>query len=156
MLDFQFGSFKPALLAGRRYTWTLLPAALGSLALILLLVVVVDYLRMLHQRRKLPPGPFPLPLIGNHLAIPKVKPWLAWEKWAAHYNDPLLTLWVGRKPTIIVNDAWSASDLLEKRDKLYSSRPRIIVMGDMLNQTETNQTCAVYGDHWRLHRRLTV
>ncbi|KAI1624415.1 cytochrome P450 [Exophiala viscosa] len=155
MPDFQLGSYKPALLASRRFSWTLLPPALGSLALILLLVVVVDYVRMLQQRRKLPPGPFPFPLIGNHLAIPKVKPWLAWEKWAAHYNDPLLTLWVGRKPTIIVNDAWSASDLLEKRDKLYSSRPHIIVMGDMLNQTETNQTCAVYGDHWRLHRRLT-
>lgn len=156
MLNFQFVPQKLALFTSSRSPWSLLGGALGSLVLVLFFVIGVDYIRMLQQRRKLPPGPFPLPLIGNHLAIPKEKPWIAWEKWAAEYNDPLLTLWVGRKPSIIVNDAWAASDLLDKRDKIYSSRPRIIVMGDMLNQTETNQTCTVYGDHWRLHRRLTV
>ena len=121
MLDFPLSSLKPPQLAGigRRSTWTLLrvPAAVGSLALIpLVLFIAADYLRMLRQRRNVPPGPFPLPLIGNHLSIPKLKPWVAWEQWADHYNDPLLTLWVDRKPTIVLNDAWSASDLLEKRD----------------------------------------
>ncbi|KAK5220222.1 hypothetical protein LTR47_011338 [Exophiala xenobiotica] len=30
----------------------------------------------------------------------------------------------------------------------------MIAMGDMINATENNQVCLVYGDRWRLHRRL--
>jgi hypothetical protein len=28
--------------------------------------------------------------------------------------------------------------------------------GDMIDGTENNQVCLVYGDRWRLHRRLMV
>lgn len=118
--------------------------------------VLVDYARMLVRRRKLPPGPFPWPLVGNHFQIPKERPWIDWEQWAKHYDNPLMTIWVGREPRIIVSDAWVASDLMEKRADIWSSRPRIIAMGDAINATHTNQTTLVYGDRWRLHRRLMV
>jgi hypothetical protein len=88
--------------------------------------------------------------------IPKVKPWIAFEEWSKHYNDPLLTIWLGRRPIIVANDAWSASELMEKRAPIYSSRPRITIMGDMFNWTVNNQVCQVYGDRWRSHRKLTV
>ncbi|KAK5546714.1 hypothetical protein LTR46_012037, partial [Exophiala xenobiotica] len=52
------------------------------------------------------------------------------------------------------NDAWTISDLLDKKANIYSSRPRMIAMGVMINATENNQVCLVYGDRWRLHRRL--
>jgi hypothetical protein len=136
--------------------WITLQGALAILSLLLLSFVTIDYIRVLRLRRKLPPGPFPLPLFGNFFQIPKLKPWIAFEQWAKHYNDPLTTVWIGRSPSIICNDAWVASDLMEKRASIYSSRPRIIVMGDMMNQTETNQVCQVYGDTWRVHRKLTV
>ena len=118
--------------------------------------VLVDYGRILLQRRKLPPGPFPWPLVGNHFQVPKPRPWIAWEKWALIHHAPMMTLWIGRYPRIIINDAWVASDLMEKRADIWSSRPRIIAMGDAINATHTNQTTLVYGDRWRLHRRLMV
>lgn len=121
-----------------------------------LALVLLDYIRMLRLRRRLPPGPFPLPIVGNHLAIPKVKPWIAFEAWSMHYKDPLLTIWLGRRPIIVANDAWSAAELMEKRPNIYSSRPHIVIMGDMFNWTMNNQVCQVYGDRWRSHRRLTV
>ncbi|KAL2402864.1 Cytochrome P450 monooxygenase [Exophiala dermatitidis] len=116
--------------------------------------ILVDYARVLRLRRKMPPGPFPLPLFGNFFTIPKVKPWIDFEKWAQYYNDPMITLWQGHNPTIMCNDSWTISELLDKRANIYSSRPHMIAMGDMLGATDSNQVCLVYGDKWRLHRRL--
>lgn len=126
------------------------------LLLLILLLVSVDYIGILWQRRKLPPGPFPWPIVGNHFQTSPIRPWIAWEKWAQHYNSPMFTLWIGRYPRIILNDAWVASDLLEKRSDIFSSRPRLIAMGDAINATHTNQTTMIYGDRWRLHRKLMV
>ncbi|KIY00149.1 uncharacterized protein Z520_03834 [Fonsecaea multimorphosa CBS 102226] len=116
--------------------------------------ILVDYVRVLRLRQKLPPGPFPLPLFGNFFQIPKVKPWIDFEKWSEYYKDPMITIWQGHRPTIMCNDIWTISDLLDKRANIYSSRPHMIAMGDMINATESNQVCLVYGDKWRLHRRL--
>lgn len=118
--------------------------------------VVVDYGRMLIRRRKLPPGPFPWPVFGNHFQLPKDRPWIDWEQWAKDYDAPLMTIWVGNEPRIIVSDAWAASDLMEKRADIWSSRPRLTAMGDAINMTTNNQTTLPYGDRWRLHRRLMV
>lgn len=118
--------------------------------------VIVDYARILRLRQKMPPGPFPLPLVGNFFSIPKIKPWIEWEKWAEYYDNPMVTIWNGHRPIIMCNDIWTISDLLDKRASIYSSRARMVVMGDCLNQTTANQVCQVYGDQWRLHRRLLV
>lgn len=120
-----------------------------------LLLVLVDYIHILVVRRTLPPGPFPFPLIGNHLQIPNVKPWLQFSEWSRQYSNPLITIWLGRNPTVVVNDAWSAAEIMEKRATIYSSRPRMVAMGDMTGGTDTNQVCLVYGDKWRAHRKLT-
>jgi hypothetical protein len=130
-------------------------ALLFTLALVLV-AVLFDYGRMLRLRQKLPPGPFPLPIVGNHFQTPSIRPWIEWEKWTEYYKSPMITLWIGRHPRIILNDAWTASDLLEKKSDIFSSRPHLIVMGDVINATKTNQTTLPYGDRWRIHRKLMV
>lgn len=140
-----------AILAGKLSTRLFFVAALIGVG-----ALVIDYSRVLIRRRKLPPGPFPWPFFGNHFQIPKERPWIEWEHWAKHYDSPLLTIWLGNEPRIIVSDAWTASDLMEKRADIWSSRPRLIAMGDAINATNTNQTTLPYGDRWRLHRRLMV
>jgi hypothetical protein len=130
--------------------------ALVVIAALALAILTIDYGRILLLRRKLPPGPFPFPIVGNHYQISKDRPWIQWAKWAEHYNNPLTTIWVGRKPRILVQDAWVASDLLEKRADIFSSRPRLVVLGDLIDSTTTNQTMLEYGDRWRIHRKLMV
>ena len=51
-----------------------------------------------------------------------------------------------------VEFAWLAN-LVEKKELTTLAR---IAMGDMINATDSNQVCLVYGDKWRHHRRLMV
>ena len=121
-----------------------------------LLWVTWDYIRVLRLRRLMPPGPFPLPIIGTVGRIPMAKPWITFERWAKEYASPLITIWTGTVPTIIVNDCWSASDLMDRRANIYSSRPHMVLVGDMFDESTTNQTSLVYGDQWRMHRKIMV
>src|ERR1700712_960719 len=104
---------------------TLIWAALIGVVAVPVPLVLADYVRVLRIRQKLPPGPFPFPLVGNFFQIPKHKPWIEFEKWSQHYDNPMFTIWQGHRPTIMCNDIWTISDLLDKRANIYSSRPHM-------------------------------
>lgn len=105
--------------------WTILTISLLLLFSLPILFILGDYIRVLYIRQRLPPGPFPLPLVGNFFQIPKVKPWVEFEKWSQYYDNPMFTIWQGHRPTIMCNDIWTISDMLDKRANIYSSRPRM-------------------------------
>jgi hypothetical protein len=107
--------------------YTVIRAVLVGVIAVPVLLVLVDYVRVLRIRQKLPPGPFPFPLVGNFFQIPKLKPWIEFEQWSKHYNNPMFTIWQGHRPTIMCNDIWTISDLLDKRANIYSSRPHMYV-----------------------------
>ncbi|KIW10511.1 hypothetical protein PV08_11475 [Exophiala spinifera] len=119
-----------------------------------LLAVVVDYVRMLRLRSKMPPGPMPWPIIGNTFSLPDVKPWFYFEELSKRYKTPVITYWIGRNPTVWINEATAASEILDKRAAIYSSRPRMVVFGE-LSMGQNNIVSMYYGDRWRLHRKLT-
>lgn len=55
-----------------------------------------SFLTMLYVYRKtrpsvaLPPGPPPLPVVGNTFQMPKEQPWLKYAEWAKQYGEPYL------------------------------------------------------------------
>lgn len=136
--------------------WQALSLVIALPLLSLIVFILVDYLRVLRLRKNLPPGPFPLPLFGNYFQVSKIKPWIDWEKMAKINKNPLLTIWSGHRPVIICNDAWTMSDLCERRAHLYSSRPWMPAMGDMTYSSSYAITALPYGDQWRAHRKLLV
>ena len=101
---------------------------------------------------RMPPGPRPLPFIGNKLDIPKKHPWVQFAKWGAEFG-PIFVLYIGRRPTIIVSDPEVAVDLLEKRSNKYSSRPRMVAMAEIYNDM-ASILVQPYSKDWLIRRKL--
>ncbi|KAK1510610.1 hypothetical protein CTAM01_01183 [Colletotrichum tamarilloi] len=117
--------------------------------------VLVDYIRILRLRQRMAPGPFPLPLFGNIFHIPSSRQWKKFEEWSLKYQSPIITIWDGHTPVVICNDAWSMSDLCDKRANIFSSRPVKTLTGKIFGLNKFNQAGLAYGEQWRVHRRLT-
>lgn len=121
---------------------------IGSILLPIIAVLIHDFLLYL----RLPPGPIPLPFLGNKFIIPSSSPWIQFEKWSQIYG-PIFTLWIGRRPTIIISDPNVAVELLEKRSTKFSSRPRFVVMGE-LYWDNAGILVQPYGKEWQIRRRM--
>ncbi|KAF7189144.1 Cytochrome P450 monooxygenase [Pseudocercospora fuligena] len=130
-----------------------------------LFVLLIDYARILVLHRQMPPGVIPLPIIGNTHLLPENKPWIYFEELSKKLKSPVITFWIGRNPTVWINDAWSASELLEKKAAVYASRPRMVVFAELTGMGQSsdpdakvpgsNLVTMYYGDRWRVHRKIT-
>lgn len=133
-------SFHPS--AWPVYVWASLIVAIPAIAL---LYDFVTWLRM-------PPGPTPLPFIGNKLQLPQSKPWIQFQEWSKKYG-PIFTVWIGRQPTVVISDPAVATELLEARSSKYSSRPRMVAMGELL-WDGASVLVQPYGREWSVRRKL--
>ncbi|KAI4914950.1 hypothetical protein J4E90_004987 [Alternaria incomplexa] len=119
------------------------------------LVLAVPLATFLHDVwvwLRMPPGPTPLPFLGNKLQLPKSKPWIEFQRWSKIYG-PIFTIWIGRKPTVVISDPNIAVELMEKRSTKYSSRPRMVVMGEIL-WDNASILVQPYGKEWSVRRKL--
>ncbi|KAI0274083.1 cytochrome P450 [Russula aff. rugulosa BPL654] len=107
-----------------------------------------------YQRRRglpYPPGPRPLPLIGNLLDIPKQFSWLAYSQISKKHGD-VVSFHVFGKVIIVLNSLKANKDLLEKRGDVYSDRPVIPIFQMM--KWEWNLTFSNYTESFRQARKL--
>lgn len=113
-----------------------------DLLVILSFVLALSSIRDYRRRGGLryPPGPRPLPIIGNLLDIPKESSWLAYAKFAKRYGGvfflssvpskmssagDVLSFHVFGKVIIVLNTVKATRDLLDKRGEIYSDRPAV-------------------------------
>nr|CAB3458030.1 unnamed protein product [Digitaria exilis] len=72
---------------------------------------------------KLPPGPRPLPVVGNLLDVQPVR-CRCYQEWARKYG-PIMTVWLGAKePTVVVSTSELAKEVLKTHDQSLADRPR--------------------------------
>ncbi|KAF2139113.1 uncharacterized protein K452DRAFT_197201, partial [Aplosporella prunicola CBS 121167] len=122
------------------------------LSLIILTPLLLLLLHDLKTWYLLPRGPTPLPFIGNKHQLSPTRPWAQLAAWARRYG-PIYTIWTGRHPTLVINDPVLASDLLERRSATFSSRPRMVAMGELL-WANASILVQPYGPAWALRRKL--
>ena len=82
-------------------TWTF--KSVGAIVALLITTAIVQEIR---RPKRLPPTPGnkrPLPFFGHKLDIPKEKSWIKFREWNEAYG-PILTVWNGNVPTILVGD----------------------------------------------------
>ncbi|KAG8947343.1 hypothetical protein FRC04_010791 [Tulasnella sp. 424] len=98
-----------------------------------------------------PPGPRPLPIIGNVLDMPRAKSPLTFTKWRDLYGPLTYVVTTGR-PFLIVNDYEMVKELFERRGNIYINRPRHI-MHELIGINK-GTPLTQYGPVWRQHRRF--
>ncbi|KAJ7648324.1 cytochrome P450 [Mycena polygramma] len=120
-----------------------------------LVVYLVSYILSLrrHSRLPLPPGPKKLPLIGNLLDFPKTRQWETFKKWSKIYESDILHLDASGTSIIILSSARAVHDLLEQRSSVYSNRPRLPMLNELMGW-DFSLGLMPYGDHWLAHRKL--
>lgn len=92
------------------------------------LAFIVGRWHFAKSRPRLPPGPKPLPLIGNLHQLMRTSryQWLQFQRWASTYG-PVTYLSAAGQPLVVLSTQAAAYDLLAKRGARYSDRPRLIV-----------------------------
>ncbi|KAJ3574478.1 hypothetical protein NP233_g1744 [Leucocoprinus birnbaumii] len=101
----------------------------------------------------LPPGPRPLPLVGNLFDQPQETPWLTYLSWSKQYGSDIVSIDVLGRTTVVLNSAKAISDLLERRSVIYSSRVRFPMLNELIGWS-WNFAFMAYGQRWRERRRI--
>ncbi|KAJ7593060.1 putative monooxygenase [Mycena floridula] len=120
-------------------------------------------------KKKFPPGPRPLPLLGNALQMPTTHQWLKLTEWATQYGDVTYLRIFGQPiaasissaalPSLIVigdvqviNSVRVAKLLLDQR-AIYSSRPHLVMASELCHFADYFPL-APYGEEWRAQKKM--
>jgi len=133
------------------------PPLILSLAVVMgLLMLVIDVLVLVssfsvflairdHRRRgglPYPPGPRPLPLIGNLFDIPKEFSWLTYSRHSRIHGKnhsvasllltegmagDIISFHIFGQVIVVMNSIKATKDLLERRGEIYSDRPTFTI-----------------------------
>ncbi|KAF9444744.1 cytochrome P450 [Macrolepiota fuliginosa MF-IS2] len=111
------------------------------------------YLYFKSPRHSLPPGPKPLPFIGNLHQVPRQEPFKVYRQWARTYG-PVMYFRIFKRDFIILDSLKAITDLFEKRSSRYSTRPRLVMAGELVGKDDTAMLFLKYGPKWRQTRQL--
>ncbi|KAK1292701.1 Cytochrome P450 93A3 [Acorus calamus] len=103
------------------------------------------------NRRRLPPGPVPFPIIG-HLPLLGPLPHCSLHRLSASYG-PVIRLRLGSSPLIVVNSSSAARDVFKTHDLAFSDRPRSYATLRYAYGLP-GFVFGPYGPYWRFMRRL--
>ncbi|KAF9223365.1 cytochrome P450 [Gyrodon lividus] len=98
-----------------------------------------------------PPGPKPLPFLGNILHLNTAEPWLSYTEWSKTYGEILYLRLLGLN-FIVLSSEKVARALLDQRSMIYSERPQMPT--HKMFGIEFNTVSLSYGNEWRLHRKM--
>jgi hypothetical protein len=121
----------------------------------IIIVFAVYWINGQRGGRHLPPGPRRFPFIGNLLSMPTTLEWETFAKWGQEHNSDIIHVNALGTSMIILNSYKVATDLLDGRSSIYSSRPHFTMFHE-LSGWGFSFNVLPYGDVWRANRRMFV
>ncbi len=100
-----------------------------------------------------PPGPVPIPLIGDLLMFLS-KPHLKLKELSKRYGD-VATLHIGSRTVVVVNGIKALREALVGKSHDFDGRADSYI-GNLVSGGGNDLVFAQYGEKWKLHRQLCV
>ncbi|EED83485.1 predicted protein [Postia placenta Mad-698-R] len=123
-------------------------------AAVVLLSLLTCYLctRWSHRKYKAyPPGPTPMPFLGNLHQLPVKDQHETFREWAHTYGEVVYAQ-IFRKPMILLNSLRAVQDLMEKKGAIYSDRAGLTLWEDVYDFKPVTAFMNADED-WREHRK---
>ncbi|KAI3735629.1 hypothetical protein L6452_15136 [Arctium lappa] len=105
------------------------------------------------QRKKLPPGPYPLPIIGNLHLLGNL-PHRALHKLSQKYGS-IMSIRLGSVNAVIVSSPDAAKLFLGTHDAMFASRPKV-QLSKYLYHGNKGILLSEYGEYWRNIRKFCI
>ncbi|CAD5224515.1 unnamed protein product [Bursaphelenchus xylophilus] len=123
--------------------------------LILSAISLLLFYNYYYKRRNLPPGPAPLPLLGNVLELIKQERWEdKFLEWSREYGSTF-TYWLGEMAFVAVCDYSDMQNYFVKNAEIFSDRPR---KKNILHTYRggSDGVAMANGEEWREQRRFVL
>nr|XP_009615258.1 cytochrome P450 CYP736A12-like [Nicotiana tomentosiformis] len=126
-------------------------ALLWATLLVALFVYALYELLNIQKRKRFPPGPRGLPILG-HLHLLGKNPHQDLQK-LANKHGPIMYMRLGLVPAIVASSADAAEKVLKTNDHIFASRPHHEA-SQYMAYGQKNFIFAKYGPYWRNIRKL--
>ncbi|CAM9785224.1 unnamed protein product [Lampetra fluviatilis] len=100
-----------------------------------------------------PPGPKPLPLLGNITAFSCKNPHIGMQELAKKYGE-VCTIMLGSTPVVLVSGYQAVKEVLVNRGHEFADRPITPIFTKLTNNIGI--ALAPYGDAWKQQRRFAL
>ncbi|CAL4997925.1 unnamed protein product [Urochloa decumbens] len=117
-----------------------------------ILVTLLSRSSVLSSKRRRPPGPRNLPLIGSLVHFLNSQPHIALRDLAKKYG-PVMFLRMGQIDTVVISSPAAAREVLKEKDVIFASRPSLMV-SEIFCYGDKDIAFSPYGPYWRTLRKL--
>ncbi|XP_020571349.1 cytochrome P450 71A1-like [Phalaenopsis equestris] len=125
----------------------------SAILALLLALIVKTITNSRRHRPKLPPGPFPWPIIGN-LNLIGALPHRSIHELSKNYG-PLMQLQFGSFPVVVGSSVSMARLFLKTHDLAFAGRPKTAA-GKYTDYNYSDITWSPYGPYWRQARKMCI
>nr|WJZ49106.1 cytochrome P450 [Isodon lophanthoides var. gerardianus] len=115
------------------------------------LLITWTVLHQMGRRRKLPPGPFPFPIVGNMLHLGR-RPYESFARLSKKYG-PLMSIHLGSFYAVVVSSPEMAKEILQKHGQVFSGRP-VTVAVHTFDHNKISMALMPAGEKWREMRKM--
>ncbi|KFU95101.1 Cytochrome P450 2K1, partial [Chaetura pelagica] len=124
------------------------------------LVLILAFLSILkvrgfwnnHRRKNFPPGPRPLPIIGNLLLFDLKRPYRTYLQLSKIYG-PVFSVQMGLRKIVVISGYEMVKEALVNQADAFAERPKIPIFEDL---TKGNGVVFAHGENWKVMRRFTL
>eukprot|EP00794_Sanderia_malayensis_P012087 gene12087-13333_t len=115
-------------------------------------LLVNHYFIRLTELKNYPPGPIPLPVIGN-LHLLGLKPHESLVQLSKKYG-PVMSLSIGPQRIVVFNSIEPAKEALLKKGEEFAGRPQDVISAEIVTHGYNDIAFSDYGPSWKMMRKV--